>query len=82
MPTLAGRLWGTRAERGLRTRLGGSISPVSFRVLEQLAVGLAELGEKTAQVRGQSRPGRAALGGASDPLTPEYASSGHSGQLK
>lgn len=82
MPPLAGRLWGTRAERGLPTHLGGSVSPVSFHVLEQLAVGLAELGEETAHVRGRSRPGQATLGSASDPWTPECASSGHSGQLK
>ena len=82
MPPLAGGLWGTKAERGLPTPPGGSVSPVSFHVLEQLVVGLAELGEKTARVRGQSRPGRAPLRGASDPWTPDCASLGHSGAVK
>lgn len=82
MPPLAGGLWGTKAERGLPNPPGGSISPVSFRVLEQLVVGLAELGEKTAWVRGQSRPGRAPLRDASDPWMPDCASPGHSGAVK
>lgn len=82
MPPLAGRLWGTKAERGLPNPLGGSVSPVSFCVLEQLAVGLAELGEETVQVRGRSRPGQATLGSASDPWMPDCANSGHSGQSK
>lgn len=44
VPPLAGWLWGAEAERGLPNPSGGNVSPISFRVLEQLGVGLAELG--------------------------------------